>query len=111
MVCALHHGEYTPEMFDEAWNVPAGSYKSIAGYVVTKKYLDQLRANTPPGFAMSTTEYEAVSAFYSYGATRGNHSDDGRLAGGPLTRHIQTMGSFVNRMLRHLTSDRGTARE
>lgn len=49
-------------------------------------------------------DYEAVSEFFSYGATRGNHSwtrERGEGTGdppGPLTPHINRMGEFVRRM-------------
>lgn len=59
-------------------------------------------------FALSAAEYEAASAFYSYGATRGNHQDDGRgPPPGPLTPHIHAMGAFVRRMYLHLTPTAG----
>lgn len=44
------------------------------------------------------SEYLALNKFYSYGATRGNHREEGQPGDGALTGHIQTMGSFNARM-------------
>ncbi len=42
----------------------------------------------------------AASQFYSYGATRGNHSDNGHgPLPGPLTGHINAMGSLVRLLM------------
>ena len=41
---------------------------------------------------------EAARAFYNYGATRGNHADNGAV-GGPLTPHLVAMGTLVRALM------------
>lgn len=49
-----------------------------------------------PNIYLTAAEADAIRQFYSYGATRGNHSDEGRgPAPGPLTSYIGDMGLAV----------------
>ena len=48
--------------------------------------------------SLTDDEAKALGAFYNYGATRGNHPEGGGPPPGPLSDHINHMGTVVRKL-------------